>query len=82
MDYPHQPSVSNPQYVSGILLGNVTDWGYQSHLQEKKVIVSHKDKTIRFDSEEQSNSPLAVMSYDYFYYHYTQERNLTDYIVL
>jgi hypothetical protein len=76
MDYPH------PQYVSGILLGNVTDWGYQSHLQEKKVIVSHKDKTIRFDSEEQSNSPLAVMSYDYFYYHYTQERNLTDYIVL
>ena len=76
MEYPH------PQYVSGILLGNVSDWGYQSHLQEKKVIVSHKDKTIRFDSEEQSNSPLAVMSYDYFYYHYTQERNLTDYIVL
>ena len=76
MEYPH------PQYVSGILLGNVTDWGYQSHLQEKKVIVSHKDKTIRFDSEEQSNSPLAVMSYDYFYYHYTRERNLTDYIVL
>ena len=80
MDYPHQPS--NPQYVTGIPLGNVSDWGYQSHLQEKKVIVSHKDKTIRFDSEEQSNSPLAVMSYDYFYYHYTQERNLTDYIIL
>lgn len=76
MDYPH------PRYVSGILLGNVSDWGYQSHLQEKKVIVSHKDKTIRFGGEEQSNSPLAVMSYDYFYYHYTQDRDLTDYIVL
>ena len=82
MDYPHQPSVSNPQYVSGIPLGNVSDWGYQSHLQEKKVIVSHKDKTISFEGGEHSNSPLAVMSYDYFYYHYTQERNLTDYIIL
>ena len=76
MDYPH------PQYVSGIPLGNVSDWGYQSHLQEKKVIVSHKDKTIRFDSVYGGGAPLVVMSYDYFYYHYTQERNLTDYIIL
>lgn len=76
MDYPH------PQYVSGIPLGNVSDWGYQSHLQEKKVIISHKDKTIRFDGVYGGGAPLAVMSYDYFYYHYTQERNLTDYIIL
>ena len=83
MDYPHQPP--NPQYVSGIPLGNVSDWGYQSHLQEKKVIVSHKDQTISFQSvgfDIQQSSPLSVMSYDYFYYHYSQEKNLTDYILL
>ena len=76
MDYPH------PQYVNGIPLGNVSDWGYQSHLQEEKVIVSHGDKTIRFGGGYGGKAPLVVMSYDYFYYHYTQERNLTDYIIL
>ena len=72
----------NVQYDSGIPFGSISNWGYQSHLQEKKVIVSHKDQTISFGSGEPQSSPLAVMSYDYFYYHYTQERNLTDYIVI
>lgn len=79
MDYPH------PQYDSGIPFGIVSNWGYQSHLQEKKVIVSHKDHTISFQSvgfDIQQSSPLAVMSYDYFYYHYSQERDLDGYILI
>lgn len=79
MDYPH------PQYVSGIPLGNVSNSGYQSHLQEKKVIVSHKDQTISFQSvgfDIQQSSPLSVMSYDYFYYHYSRERDLSGYILI
>ena len=73
------------QYDSGIPFGIVADWGYQSHLQKEKVIVSHKDQTISFQSvgfDIQQSSPLSVMSYDYFYYHYTQERDLSGYILI
>ena len=76
MDYPH------PQYDSGIPFGIVSNWGYQSHLQEEKVIVSHGDQTIQFGNREPQSSPLAVMSYDYFYYHYSQERDLSGYILI